>query len=157
MLPNRLPGAVTIDVDLFGGLDHPESGDDHSVEILVNGTLRAAQTFDGIRPETISFSVPDGGLRSSNTLTLRVMRNAGHPSTVVYLDGFSVAIPQRRRSMAESVAMARSVRPFPTWLPKLGSRQRKAFRSRAAQKGLCSGPMGSMASDGWSARAERRC
>jgi hypothetical protein len=45
-------------VRVFGGLDYPGAGADHSVELWLNGSLLATRRFDGLIEQVIEVPWP---------------------------------------------------------------------------------------------------
>jgi hypothetical protein len=106
-LPERVAGAVTLTVDLHGGLDFPDAGPDHHVIVSVNGQTVADRWFDGLRPERIEVAVPESLLAASNTLTIRLPRDTGYTTDVVLLEGYSVRYTRQSRMDGGSLAQGR--------------------------------------------------
>lgn len=91
-LPHRAAdsSAERLSVDLYGGLDFPESPD-HSVRIKLNGTVVASRQFDGISRQRIVADIPSGVLLTGeNTLSVELVGDTGVYADIVLVDGFSV-------------------------------------------------------------------
>lgn len=99
-LPERATGAVTLELLLWGGLDYPGDSPDHSVEVLLNGTLLDARRFDGLVEQKINLTLPDSVLSTTNTLTIRLPADTGHAADVVLLDGFRVRYARLSNAVA---------------------------------------------------------
>jgi len=106
-LPERVAGAVTLTVDLHGGLDFPDAAPDHHVLVQVNGQTLADRWFDGLRPERIEVAVPESLLTTSNTLTIRLPRDTGYSADVVLLEGYSLHYTRQSRMDGASLAQGR--------------------------------------------------
>jgi len=89
-LPERGAGPVSIDVDLWGGLDFAAPGLDHSIALSVNGVELRALRFDGLTAQRVHVEVPENLITANNTLTLKVNADTGFAADVVLLDGYSV-------------------------------------------------------------------
>ena len=90
VLPERSAGTVSIDVDLWGGLDFSAPGPDHSVALSVNGLELRTLRFDGLTAQRVRLEVPENLISDSNTLTLKVNADTGLAADVVLLDGYTV-------------------------------------------------------------------
>ena len=90
VLPERSTGQVSIDVDLWGGLDFAASGPDHSIALSVNGVELRTLRFDGLTLQRVRLDVPENLITDSNTLTLKVNADTGFAADVVLLDGYTV-------------------------------------------------------------------
>ena len=100
-LSERAPGPVRLSMRLWGGVDFPGDADDHSIELLLNGTRVAERRFNGLREERIDLELPDTLLSSSNTLTLRVRADTGFSADIVMLDGYTLSYPRYSRNPGE--------------------------------------------------------
>ncbi len=100
VLPERSAGAVSIDVDIWGGLNFSAPGPDHSVTLSVNGVELQTLRFDGLTAHRVRLDVPENLITDSNTLTLKVNADTGFTADVVLLDGYTVNY--RRLSNAAS-------------------------------------------------------
>ena len=96
-LIDRMPGAVTLSVDLWGGLDFDGNAADHSVTLKLNGSELRRLRFDGLVAEKVTLTVPEALLQPSNTLSIIVNADTGYAADVVLLDGFSVRYPRATR------------------------------------------------------------
>ncbi|TVQ32230.1 MAG: hypothetical protein EA370_12535, partial [Wenzhouxiangella sp.] len=93
-LPARVAGSVSMEVEVWGGLDFPGTDPDHHVEVLLNGVLVASRRFDGLVVELIQFEVDEDLLVDNNVLTIRLPGDTGYASDVVQFVGFSVDYPR---------------------------------------------------------------
>lgn len=99
-VPNKATGTAAehIDVELWGGLNFREAPD-HSVRLLLNGTLIATRQFDGLTRQLISTDLAPGVLvNGSNTLTLEVVGDTGLFADIVHLE--SIAVSYTRQLIA---------------------------------------------------------
>jgi hypothetical protein len=91
VLPGAEPGAgAQIDITLWGGLDFDPAPEDHHVVLHWNGQPVADVRFDGVSTHRVSVNLPNGTVQTSNTLTLELPGDTGHPADVVYLEDVSV-------------------------------------------------------------------
>ncbi len=91
-LPAKAAGASgeRLTVDLYGGLDFPETPD-HSVRIKLNGTTLASRQFDGVTRQQIGAELPAGLLLSgNNTLTLELVADTNVYADIVNVAGIKV-------------------------------------------------------------------
>jgi len=106
-LLDRMPGAVTLSVDLWGGLDFDGDAADHSVTLKLNGSELRRLRFDGLVAEKVTLTVPEALLQPTNTLSIVVNADTGYAADVVLLDGFSVRYPRATRVREGSLQLGR--------------------------------------------------
>jgi hypothetical protein len=93
LVPNGLP--LELKVTVWGGNSIDEISPDHHVLVSLNGVQVADQTFDGLREQVISATVPAGVVREGkNTLTLTLPGDTGASYDVVYFDRLSLSYPR---------------------------------------------------------------
>lgn len=90
-VPSSAAGvAVSLTVDLWGGLDYPGDAFDHAVELSVNGFSQATVQFDGLTRRVVNLSLAAGILRAgSNQLVLRLLPTTGFSADRIHLEGVS--------------------------------------------------------------------
>ena len=86
--PGFAGGEAELVVGLWGGIDWPDPGLDHHVELRVGGVLVADEKFDGVVDFPISVELPSGILLGNGTdvLEIRLPRDTGHSIDIVHLD-----------------------------------------------------------------------
>lgn len=92
-LVDKVPGASgeKITVGLWGGMNNLSVNPDHSVRLLLNGSVIASRQFDGFSYQSISVTLPPDTLRDgSNTLRLELVGDTGASADLVYLDDIQV-------------------------------------------------------------------
>ena len=76
-----------LELVLFGSLDFPGQGDDHHVQVTVNGELVHDVSFDGLTGFGEQIQLPDGLLKNSgNTVEITVVGDTGFAADVVLVD-----------------------------------------------------------------------
>ena len=92
--PVLVPETARLTVDLQGGSD-TETDPDHHVLAFVNGSLVGETRFDGMVPATLTVDFPSSLLLDGeNTLRLENAGDTGSTASFVYLDRFSIEVPQ---------------------------------------------------------------
>ncbi len=94
-LPGHNSSTATIEVDVWGGVDLPEtelqSGNDHSVQLWLNGTKIAEARFDGLTAYRLQATVPTAQLQTQNTLSIRVPLDTGYSLDLIALDSIRIS------------------------------------------------------------------
>ncbi len=118
--PVLAPETARLTVDLQGGSD-TETDPDHHVLAFVNGSLVGEIRFDGMVPATLAVDLPSSLLlEGENTLRLENAGDTGSTASFVYLDRFSIEVPQE---IAPSRGSSRVEPPSPAappWTPPPG-------------------------------------
>jgi hypothetical protein len=92
--PLLAPETARLTVDLQGGSD-TEIDPDHHVLAFVNGSLVGETRFDGMVPHTLTLDCPTSLLlEGENSLRLENAGDTGSLASFVYLDRFSIEVPQ---------------------------------------------------------------
>jgi len=92
VLPDKFDGEKPeqIEVELWGGLDFPETPD-HSLRLSLNDREIGRARFDGVTRHLLRAELPVGLLKSgSNTLTLELIGDTGLPADVVHLEAIRI-------------------------------------------------------------------
>jgi hypothetical protein len=92
--PVLAPETARLTVDLQGGSDTPVDPD-HHVLAFVNGSLVGEIRFDGMVPATLAVDLPSSLLlEGENSLRLENAGDTGSTASFVYLDRFSIEVPE---------------------------------------------------------------
>lgn len=96
-------GILTLNVDLWGGLDLAE-GPDHAVQLLFNGTPVASQTFDGIVAVRLTAKLPAGSVREGDNLVeVQLPGSTGYSTDVVNVEAVELHYPRALKLDAAGV------------------------------------------------------
>lgn len=96
-------GALTLHVDLWGGLDLAE-GPDHAVQLLFNGTPVASQMFDGIVAVRLTAKLPAGSVREGDNLVeVQLLGSTGFSTDVVNVEAAELRYPRALKMDAAGV------------------------------------------------------
>ena len=108
--PVLAPETARLSVDLQGGSD-TETDPDHHVLAFVNGSLVGDVRFDGMVPHTLALDFPSSLLlEGENSLRLENGGDTGSTASFVYLDRFSIEVPQAIAPVA-GVVEGRAAQP----------------------------------------------
>ncbi len=81
-----------LQVGLWGVTNWPGAAPDHSIEIYFNGTLLAAERFDGLTQRDFDLEVPTGVLLAgANELTVRLPGDTGYAFDLVHIDRYELS------------------------------------------------------------------
>ena len=81
-----------LDVLLFGGLDLPDEGDDHHVQVYVNEQQVSDLRFDGLIGQQLRLSLDAGLLKQTgNTVRVDVVGDTGFRGDIVFVDEITIA------------------------------------------------------------------
>lgn len=107
-ITDRIPGTLAdrIEVGVWGGVNY-FADPDHSVRLLLNGTVIATRRFDGLTYQQISVALPPDTLRNgSNTLRLELVGDTGMAADVVYLDNIRVEYTRTLSAVDNRIAFS---------------------------------------------------
>ena len=97
-------GAASLTVHLMGGSDSAP-GDDHHVQILLNGRPVGEARWDGLRPFDIEFPLATGSvLEGTNVVELRAALGAGVPESLLYVDSFDLSVERRYEAVDDALS-----------------------------------------------------
>jgi len=100
-----------IEVGMWGGINYA-AAPDHSVRLLLNGTVIATQQFDGLAYQQISATLPPDVLRNgANTLRMELVGDTGLAVDVVYLDNIRVEYTRSLNAVNNRVAFTNAAAP----------------------------------------------
>ena len=97
-------GAASLTVHLMGGSDSAP-GDDHHVQIFLNGRPVGEARWDGLRPFDIEFPLATGSvLEGTNVVELRAVLGAGVPESLLYVDSFDLTYERRYEAVDDALS-----------------------------------------------------
>ena len=97
-------GAASLTVHLMGGSDSAP-GDDHQVQVLLNGRPVGEARWDGLRPFDIEFPLATGSvLEGTNVVELRAVLGPGVPESLLYVDSFDLTYERRYEAVDDALS-----------------------------------------------------
>ena len=81
-------GNGELDVVVWGGIDWPSRGDDHSVRVLVNGQLVASERFEGLAGSRIRVPVTLSG--TNHQVVIQVPGDTGQPADIIHIESVTL-------------------------------------------------------------------
>ena len=89
-------------INFWGGLAYAEGGQDHSVQISVNGQVLATKRFDGIVEASVAVVVPDSLLNSSGpqTVELSLLPDTGFPTDRINIESVGLRYVRALKAQA---------------------------------------------------------
>ena len=104
--------AATVELSVWGITNWPQ-GNDHHMQVSVNGIPLADEVFDGLVEKVLVLELPAGLLREgTNTLTITLPGDAGVEAELITLDRFSVAYLRQFQAREGRLAFTSSGRTF---------------------------------------------
>ncbi|MCB1608427.1 MAG: proprotein convertase P-domain-containing protein, partial [Xanthomonadales bacterium] len=84
--PGLRDGPSQLRVELWGGLDFPDPGDDHRYRVSLNGQVLGERSFDGVHTDIGSWDLPAGlAVDGANAVRIELL-DTGHPVDILRLE-----------------------------------------------------------------------
>ncbi len=77
-------GNAELDVLVWGGIDWPSRGDDHSIRVRLNGQLVASERFDGLASKRIRVPVTLSG--TNHQIVIEAPGDTGQPADIIHIE-----------------------------------------------------------------------
>ena len=99
-LPDLVAGTARLNLDVWGGADHPGGQPDHHIRVLLNGVALGDHRFDGIVAKTFAYDVSGLLVELGNSLVIELPGDTGFGFDIVHLDGF--VVDHQRETVAQN-------------------------------------------------------
>lgn len=72
--PGLRAGPASLSIEVWGGIDFPEGGDDHRYRVSLNGQVLGERSFDGVRSDVANWALPAGlAVAGSNDVRVELL------------------------------------------------------------------------------------
>jgi hypothetical protein len=102
LVPGRVPGPAMLSVDVWGGLDYPDAGNDHRYRVSLNGVVLGERSFDGVSADSVRFALAAGQVFDGPNEVRIELLETGFARDILRVE--SIAISSQARLQASHAA-----------------------------------------------------